>query len=151
MGLALIRKEPELFPPDKVCPQQAVGLTEPSIIISHQLSVDVCPHISSQNRCEIHDRRPLACRAFPYQITSFGAAAQPDCTLIDSQMSAGKAPAMFSKTESEACIELSDYYFDTTLKYEPVGGKLWFFDLKDRAWRLAPDSREVLRSWLTRG
>jgi len=113
----------------------------------------VCPHISSQNCCEVYDRRPLACRAFPYQITSFGFAAQPDCPVIDGQMSAGKAPPLFSKTESDAGSELSVYFFDMIIGYEPVGGKLWFFDLKQRAWRLVPDSDSewALRRFLTAG
>ena len=145
LGLALIGDETALFSQNIVSPHFAVGLAEPSTIISRQLNVSVCPHISGQNHCEIYERRPLVCREFPYSITASGAKASPDCTMIDEQMKAGKRPAMFSRAQSEACTELSVYFFDMKLKHMPVGGKMWFFDLRDRAWRLASDDRDAFR------
>jgi Fe-S-cluster containining protein len=80
LGLALIGDETALFSQDVVSPHFAVGLAEPSTIVSRQLNVSVCPHISGQNHCEVYERRPLACRVFPYSITASGAKAWPDCT-----------------------------------------------------------------------
>lgn len=145
LGLALIGDETVLFPEDVVSPHLAVGLGEPSTIISHQVSIGVCPHMNVENRCLIYERRPTACRAFPYSITASSVTAWPDCTLIDEQMEAGRKPAMFSRIQSDACTELSVYYFDMALKHMPVGGKAWFFDLRDRAWRLTRGSLDVLR------
>ena len=145
LGLALIRGETALFPKDVVSPHIAVGLVEPSKIISHQLSINVCPHIDAENRCLIYERRPTACRAFPYSITASSVTAWPDCALIGEQMEAGRQPAMFSRVQSDASTDLSVYYFDMALRHVPVGGKAWFFDLRDRAWKLTHGSPDIFR------
>lgn len=38
---------------------------KPKHIISYQLNSKDCPFISDENKCEIYEKRPLSCRAYP--------------------------------------------------------------------------------------
>lgn len=68
LGLSLKLEEFKLFPPEIVSPQFGVGTRtslKPRHILSYQLNVNVCPHLTEDNNCRIYNNRPLSCRAFP--------------------------------------------------------------------------------------
>jgi Fe-S-cluster containining protein len=138
VGLSVLVEEGVLFPTNLISPQIALGREQPQNVIVHQVHVDRCPHIDSRDRCSIYERRPLACRAFPYKFSSFYgiATASPECPVIENQLKAGAdKPTLFSKIEMEACNELELYNWDMFLKHMPARGKMWIFDLAERAWR----------------
>ena len=70
-GLTLFSDERTLFPSELISPYMGFGWgkpSEPKHVVTYQLSVSKCPNLSKDNVCKVHDKRPLACQAFPLRL-----------------------------------------------------------------------------------
>ena len=134
-GLFLTAKETRLFPSKLISPQVAIGVKKPKNIISYQFNVNVCPHINEKNECRIYDKRPLACKSFPLEVTLLGSTASVQCPIIGRRMKEGEfREAEFSAPEIEASEKINNYLWNRYQKYFKVGSKMWNFDLKTKKW-----------------
>ena len=69
-GMKLLPEETRMFPDHMILPAVGVGPQGedgyPAIVLTYQLSVDICPHLDSvRGGCTIYDQRPVMCRAYP--------------------------------------------------------------------------------------
>lgn len=134
-GLFLTSKEIRLFPSKLISPQTAIGVNKPKRIVSYQLNVNVCPYINERNECKIYNKRPLSCRAFPFEIVGFAPTASVKCSVIGSQMREGELrPVEFSPVELEAGQKINRYIMNRYRKYAKKKTNLWKFDLKTGKW-----------------
>jgi hypothetical protein len=109
----------------------AVGIAKPEKIIQCQLNVDDCPHISEKNECRIYAKRPLMCRAFPYESGTVSV----KCPVIGSRIGANEqCEVEVSTTEGEASEKLNMHLLNRFQRLSKKGQKLWEFDLKTRRW-----------------
>jgi len=143
-GLHLTLKETRLFPSELISPYFAIGTKQSKHIISYQLNVDVCPHLTGENECRIYEKRPLTCKAFPLEITLFKSTASVKCPIIGSQMKEGEFREIeFSSTELEASTKLNRYLWNRFQKYGKANSKFWKFDLRTKTW-IEPQRRTGL-------
>lgn len=141
MGLSLLPEEATLFPSEHIFPSIGIGkYGQPKRIIAYQLDLNECPYLQGQ-QCSIYERRPLACRAYPFTLIL----ARTPRFLIDENckwfkekvVSNGlekkvltpKEAIMGAREEKQAAIRLLE------LKKEFILSKnKWWFDLSRKAW-----------------
>lgn len=149
-GLYLFPNETKLFPKRLVSPSKGIGwgVTGPKHIITYQLNVDVCPHISKDNLCRIYDRRPLACQAFP--LISVGAQgttiADPnDCTFVEeTEKEKGSlnnilpmTPKKFKGPEEWMAIgKIEEQVRKSTRMHRGDSRVIWDFNLNSQEWEI---------------
>jgi len=134
-GLFLTNKETKLFPRELISPQKAIGVERPKRIISYQLNIDTCPHINERNECKIYDKRPLACRAFPYEIVGHKPTVSVKCPVIGNQMAEGEKRVVdLAAVEIQASWKINSYLQNRYRRYLKRKAHLWEYDLKTRKW-----------------
>ena len=134
-GLFLTSKETRLFPSKLISPKIALGVDKPKKTVAYQLNVNVCPHINERNKCRIYDKRPLACKSFPFEIGLGIRTVSVKCPQIGSKMKEGEYREVeFSEIEYEASQKISRYLLNRYQKYSKKGTNSWKFDLKTRKW-----------------
>ena len=131
-GLTLTANETSLFPSDIVSPQTATGRKKPEHIINYQLNVNDCPHINERNECQIYDKRPLICRAFPYIQGSFSVKCPVFGRLFKKAGLRVTFPVPY--TEAEASRKRDRHFQNHLKKHLKKGSKTWVFDLATRQW-----------------
>ena len=132
-GLILTAKEVNLFPSEMISPSLAIGTEKRKKAITFQLNANTCPHIDNKNECLIYDKRPLMCKAFPYESGNFSI----KCTVFSSrkvgQTYCDFAPSRFQIDASE---KLNRYARNRFQKYFRKGIKVWEYDLATKNWVL---------------
>jgi len=132
-GLTLTANETDLFPSSMVSPQTALGRKKPARIINYQLNVDYCPHINQRNECEIYDKRPLICRAFPYIQGNFSV----KCPIFKKLFKREGLRVTFpmSHAEVEASLKRDRLTQNLLKRYWKKGSKMWIYDLRSKQWK----------------
>lgn len=130
-GLVLTAKEVSLFPSEMISPSLAVGTEKRKRVITYQLHVNICPHIDNKNECLIYDKRPLMCKAFPYNSGNFS----NKCTVLSYR----KVGQFYSDVEPselqiDASKKLNRYGWNRFRKYFIKGIKVWQYDLATKNW-----------------
>jgi len=134
-GLFLTSKETRLFSSKLISPKIALGVDKPKRNVAYQLNVSICPHINERNECRIYDRRPLACKSFPFEMGLFRSTVSVKCPQIGTKMKVDEYREVeLSGTEIEAGKKLNTYLLNRYRKYFRKGVKSWKFDLKTRKW-----------------
>lgn len=130
-GLILTAKEASLFHSEMISPSLGIGMSKPKIIIIYQLNVNTCPHINNKNECLIYDKRPLMCKAFPYESGNFS----NKCTVF-SYRKVGQFYSDFvpSEHQIDASEKLNRYIWNRFRKYFIKGIKVWEYDLATKNW-----------------
>jgi Fe-S-cluster containining protein len=130
-GLLLTVKEISLFPSEMVSPKFAIGFKKPKKIIHYQLNVNDCPHINEKNECRIYEKRPLMCKAFPYESGTISV----KCPEIGNRVKVNQRYGVeISAAEIEASEEMNRHILNRFSKFFRKGQKGWNFDLKKREW-----------------
>ena len=139
-GVSLTPEETGLFPQEHIFPSTGIGhYGRPKKIITYQLNLNTCPYLQEQ-RCTIYDRRPLACRAYPFEMEKV----EPMRILIDENCRWFKEKVVakgltkkvltyrkkiIAREEYEACWKL----FQHGREFIESKNK-WWFDLSRKAW-----------------
>ncbi len=132
-GLFLTEKERDLFNYDVVKPSRALGRKKPEKVISYQLSVSPCPHLEG-NVCKIYEKRPLTCKAYPFQI-SLSNDIDTDCTEIRKVLKPNEHKFFDPPLESkEALNKIRSYFTNRVEKYMKTGYREWNYDLSSNEW-----------------
>ncbi len=155
LGLLLLPDEMALFNEDDLEPMWGVGLKgrsrpRPEAIGVVQLNLNVCPHITKDNRCSIYEKRPLICRAHPLTLrisptgTVESASYNKKCpgTYVIPNYSVITLGEHFSNDMLRATAVLNSYF---NKMFEHSKGLLWLFDLKSKQWHKA-NSQLVMRN-----
>jgi len=130
-GLLLTVKEIDLFPSEMVSPKFAIGFEMPDKIIQYQLNVNDCPHVNEKNECQIYEKRPLMCRAFPYESGTVSV----KCPVIGSRIKVYEpCEVEVSATEIDASEKMNRHILNRFQKFYKKGQKAWIFDLETRKW-----------------
>jgi len=134
-GMFLTAREIRLFQRKLISPHLAIGKNKPRHIISYQLNVPVCPHLTEKNKCRIYNKRPLSCKAFPLEtITS---TMSLKCPIVNSHMKEKeRAPWELSTTEFDAAQSIRKYISSRYQKYGKASSKVWNFDLRTKSWKV---------------
>jgi Fe-S-cluster containining protein len=132
MGLAIFEEERKLFNEKDVVPQRAIGKDKPIEILSYQLKLAICPHISKENKCLIYDKRPLVCKAFPVTSTLGKTIAELKCPQISKctkeQLYNMKFPDEIAETMDKINAIVGSHF------RKKGGLKFWFFDIASNSW-----------------
>jgi Fe-S-cluster containining protein len=130
-GLILTAKEVSLFPSKMISPSIAIGTEKSKTMIFYQLNANTCPHIDKRNECLIYDRRPLMCRAFPYNSGNFSI----KCPVFSNRR-VGQFYLDFepSELQIDADGKLDRYKGNRFRKYFKKGFKEWHYDLTKKNW-----------------
>lgn len=140
-GLGLTPRETNLFSPDTISPNLAIGRTKPERIFMFQLNVKDCPHLEG-NSCKIYEKRPLKCRAFPYDAGDHSFSLE--CPVVGSQLGNGEpASCEFSLIEKESGDTLQWYLNKHCKEGIKKNSKLWEFDLSTRIWKMVLELRKL--------
>jgi Fe-S-cluster containining protein len=145
MGLTLFSKETKLFPSKFISSQFGVGLNEggtgPKHVVLYQLNVDTCPHLSENNECGIHQKRPLACRSWPTSFKSFDSNKSLRCRFMEEKGAKEReqlvfSPFLYAPKEWEAYGKFKEVRRKLLQKKYPlfITKVLWIFDLKTKKW-----------------
>jgi Fe-S-cluster containining protein len=147
--LGLFGEEKDLFPSELVSPHVGIGWgnsSGPKYVVSYQLNVNDCPHLSAGNVCKIYDRRPLVCRAFPLrlgqerdtQIASACAFVEEVGKRVDSLSGSQLAKLRVMSGKELRAIDAMNRLIDKPLVEHPVDARvIWVFDLRSKAWHVA--------------
>jgi len=148
-GLLLTANETNLFPSEMISPKMAIGVKKPEKIIEYQLNVNVCPHLNERNECRIYYKRPLMCKAFPYESGTFSV----KCKVFSHVKVGVPCNAAFSLTEIEASEKLNRYIMNRFRKYVKKGSQLWEFDLATKKWTVKASQKnyDLIVSSIYRG
>ena len=136
-GMFLTAREIRLFQRKLISPHFAIGKNKPRHIISYQLNVTVCPHLTEKNKCRIYDKRPLTCKAFPLEVISAELTLSLKCPIVNSHMKDKvRAPWKLLTTEIDAVQRSRKYISNRCQKYGKASSKLWDFDLRTKSWKV---------------
>lgn len=149
-GLSLFSDEKNLFPNKLVSEQTGIGWGPlgPKYIVNYQLNVNVCPHLSKDNRCGVYNKRPLACQAFPLVAmgTKGGVLTRPNnCTYVEEiERKMGSldnllpiTPKNFRARKEWQAIARMNRQLKKFYEDHPKDGRvLWGFDLKNKEWQI---------------
>ena len=128
-GLSLFPWETHLFTGDKVLPHLGYGASPEDDgfrVILYRYVGAVCENLRD-NRCTIHETRPLVCRSYPFRYmkkgntTAFEAA--PECQGIDPEAttwSSRKFPELYAAKEIGMQLELFYKRGDFKWVHDPV-------------------------------
>jgi Fe-S-cluster containining protein len=114
-----------------ISPQLAIGMSEPKKYLLYQLNANTCPHIDNKNKCLVYDKRPLMCKAFPYESGNFS----NKCTVL-SYRKMGQTYYDFrpSRFQIDASEKLNRYLRNGFQKYFRKGINVWEYDLATEKW-----------------
>ena len=133
-GLNLLPSERNLFSQKMISPYMGVGRKKPEQIILFQLTEIVCPHLLDNNQCEIYDKRPLACRAFPIVSVEDRPLITTECSSINES---GEI-TIIAPEETRAKEQLSQYIKgimeEKARLYAPAHIHAWEYDLSTKKW-----------------
>ena len=142
-GLSVFSDELYLFPKKKLAPARGVGESpndEYFVVTHYQLRVRNCPFLEG-NSCTIYERRPLACRCYPFTpgLLSEGGLRleyDPDCRgMLELQ---AKNPSDFALYQISAPDELRLNRLLLKKLFEKesqaTGHKIWYYDLRTNKW-----------------
>lgn len=132
-GLTLTANETSLFPSDMVSPQIVTGRKKPTRIINYQLNVQDCPHINQRNECQIYDKRPLICKAFPYIQGNFSMKCPNIGKLFKIAGLRVTLPVPYA--EAEASQKRDRLSQNLLRKHWKKGSKMWLYDLRSTQWK----------------
>jgi len=151
-GLSLFPEEKNLFPSELISPNVGIGWGIPSgpkHVTTYQLNVSGCPHLSKGNLCDIHNKRPLVCQAFPLRLRErreAHIANSSQCTFIEEvEGKIGSLNRILPMTSKEfiapkewRVINEIRNLIDSSIIDHPMDARvLWVFDLKNREWQIA--------------
>ena len=143
-------KEKNLFPKRFVSPATGFGwgVSGPKYVIRYQLNTNTCPHLSKDNFCNIYDKRPIICQAFP--LSSLGSLGTTvvdpkDCSFLEKiEKEVGSLTKMLPMTpkkfrgpkEWQAIAKINAAH-EKPFTGHPIDAKVvWKFDLKNKEWRI---------------
>ncbi len=152
-GLSLRNHELSLFPQENVVPRIGIGRShdwsKPKIILLFQLNMNICPHLDTDNSCNIYGKRPLVCRYFPLtpiyplDIVITGS---NNCSFVDKieKRMGSFDGVLISKKNFKGSIELnaveqglqSHWSSIAIFKYPLEANTVWIFDLNTMRWEL---------------
>ncbi len=133
LGLPLTEHEASLFPEKLVVPKVAVGVDKPESVILYQLKVKCCPHLSSQNQCQIYVKRPLMCQSFPI----VAGAVSNRCRVFSYRKPGLSYHEPYSmEAQLVASGKLEKYLLKQIKKNNRPELKIWEYDLNSKKWRL---------------
>ncbi len=117
----------------------------PERIMSYQLGVNICPHITEKNSCKIYEKRPLICRAFP--LISLGQigvtiATPQQCLFVEkTEREHGSfdsilpmTPKKFKAHGWEVVGAIGKKIDESLIQSRLSGEIVWKFDLKSNKW-----------------
>lgn len=144
LGLLLLPDEIPLFQEEHLAPMWGIGLKgrsrpRPETIGVVQLDLNVCPHMTDDNRCLIYKKRPQICRAHPLSLRIangevVSASFSKECKGAKKLPSncEVRLPDHFSEETIQASATLNAY-FDAMCQQS--GGLLWLYDLGSEKWK----------------
>ena len=128
-GLSLFPWETHLFTGDKVLPHLGYGAgpeDDGFRVILYRYVGAVCEKLRD-NRCTIHETRPLVCRSYPFRYMKKGYTmafeAAPECRAIDPEAttwSSRKFPELYAAEEIGMQLELFYKRGDSKWVHDPV-------------------------------
>jgi len=150
-GLNVFPDEKELFPKKFVSPYIGIGwgTSGPKYVVSYQLNINVCVHLSKDNLCKVYDKRPLACQAFPLLSAGPFGTSIPDpneCTFVEKvEKEAGSLNNLFPITPKkfrapqgwQAVRKINNRVEKSYTSHLMDARVLWRFDLKNKEWQIA--------------
>ena len=139
-GLLLTAKEVSLFPSKMISHSLAIGTEKRKKVIFYQLNANTCPHIDNKNECLIYDKRPLMCKAFPYELGNFS----NKCTVFRNRK-VGQFYSGFMPSESQIDVseKMNRYVRNCLKRYFKKGMKSWEYDLATKKWILRISSEKL--------
>ena len=130
-GLPLTEKEASLFPENTISPKLAIGPRRPDRVILHQLNMNVCPHVNSQNECSVYEERPLMCKSFPI----VAGAISNRCRVFSYRRVGATYDEPYSmKSQLDASEKLEKYIQKQISKHSMGKSTLWEYDLATGKW-----------------
>ena len=129
----LTKKETALFESKDVAPQFAIVPIEQKRIVFYQMKTSPCPHLNSQNKCRIYEKRPLICRSFPIMADYISSRCKVFSKRKPGQIYQDVYPMIEMK---EASKKISRYVMENFGKELKTGVQEWEYDLASRKWIL---------------
>jgi Fe-S-cluster containining protein len=137
-GLVIFPEERPLFPEGLVFPFHGVGNFPEGRyfrIVTYQVSARTCPHLkfNKLSMCNIYERRPLACKSFPFfylgspfTISGTCLALKGNCSFVKKYKieSPSRIKALNEKKAAEQILS----------KMSIREGTQWYFGLKEKEW-----------------
>jgi Fe-S-cluster containining protein len=131
-GLPLTEKETGLFPAELISPKLAIGTNGPETVVLYQLNVNCCPHLNTQNQCQIYNRRPLMCQSFPI----VAGAISNRCKVFSYRKPGVNYTEPYTMAEQvQASQKLEKYTQKAVMRRHVKGLKVWEYDLAAKKWR----------------
>ncbi len=135
-GLTLTIEEVLLFPKDLISPLMAVGMEKPEEIILYQLNTKDCPFIDQINKCQIYEKRPLVCRAFPLSQGAYSTKCKLFSFAKNFPENFVKIAIDWGETQLDAESQLDRYIIGKFERGFKRGIGTWSFDLANKRWAL---------------
>lgn len=134
-GIFLLPEERKLFPPEKVYPLFGIGIgdskgSKPQTVIAYQYADSQCIHLGEDNLCSIYNRRPQACRGFPYEFTLQGIYLNR-CSFLNQFTSDQIKQIQIPNSIVKANIKINKHLIGN-LKRSLIH---WFFDVEEKKWK----------------
>jgi len=134
-GLMLMPNEVQLFPSELIKPMfRYHPNTDPSIagmVWMYQLDSDGCPHYDEERRiCEIYEKRPILCRAYPFEWRGNSVMCHEACSEIE-RLNKLKVTLSVPRKEVEAAVSIQEYQHEFMRREINVER----YDLKTQSWR----------------
>ena len=142
VGVFATPDERSLFPAEAIFPFHGYEKKPGNInVIAYQMVKTPCPHFDmGNNTCRIYKKRPMACRAYPAQMTSQGVVyIDPDCSGVKDVLAKGQN----GKNTDEMSLTGLGYERDWSskiLQYQhkifkkTTGKKRLIYDFKKKKW-----------------
>lgn len=149
-GLTFFFDERKMFPKRLVSPATGFGwgVSGPKHIIRYQLNTNRCPYLSQDNVCNIYDRRPLICQAFPLSsMSTLGTTVvdPKDCSFLEKiEKKVGSLAKMLPMTpkkfrgpkEWQAIAKINAAHEKSITDHLIDAEVVWKFDLKNKEWQI---------------
>jgi len=148
IGTYITPEERDLFPPETIQPRFAYGPDREHLtIIDYQMTQTPCPHHDpATHDCKIYDHHPLACRAYPLEISTLLQATLLDarCPAIqkrynvtpDTEKVGTSEPGQWAGLEEarEAATQITIYQHKSFVP--ALLHKRWLYDFQTKEWFL---------------
>jgi len=152
LGLFLLPHETHLFPKDDVYPMYGYGLKgrarpRPAQIYVYQYGRNVCCHITEENLCKLHPKKPLICRTFPlmYYPELKEAVLSRDCLFMHDNIEENERVEKLIAPNEMAAVPELEHYLDRGSRHPPY----WTWDLEQKKWvpLRMKDMVELIQDW----
>jgi len=107
----------------------------PANIFAYQINVNVCPYIKRDNTCAIYPKRPMMCRAFPFEGIGITVISR-HCPTIKKTIREHEIVDQIDAPEEMQANKFLAHYVSQNL-----GGLLWHFDLDTQKWKIFPSEK----------